>query len=266
MNISREVVNDLLPVYFSGEASAETRRIVEEFFRSDPDFERTARSAAMPLDTLKGAAWPVLLPQSEEAEKEKRDLECVRGTFFRKRIFFGVALFFSLAPFAFVFENGHIVWMMVRNAPWDAALYWTLAAFFWTLYFARVRYRTFSLIAGCFLTILPALIFLYSTHGATRPISASDKSDLIWETVLFWGTAAGAWLTYFARLGLRTRALIMAIFLTLIPLPFFLYPVLSGGPRLFSTLGEPIVIWCVAAVIWLRYLFLRKRPGAGGSC
>ena len=266
MNVTRDVVTDLLPVYFSGEASADTRKLVEDYFRQDPDFECNARRAAMPLDTLKVAAWSGLLPQSAEAEKEKRDLECVRGTFFRKRIFFGAALFFSLAPFAFTFEHSHIAWMMVRNAPWDAAMYWTLAAFFWTLYFARLRYRTFSLIAAGFLTILPALIFLYSTHVATRPISASDKSDLIWETVLFWGTAAGAWLTYFARLRLRTRALIMAIFLTLIPLPFFLYPVLSGGPKLFSTFGEPIVIWCVAAVIWSRYLFLRNKPGAGGSC
>ena len=56
MNITREVVTDLLPIYFSGEASGDTKVLVEEYFRQDPDFERMARSAATPLETLRAAA------------------------------------------------------------------------------------------------------------------------------------------------------------------------------------------------------------------
>jgi hypothetical protein len=39
MKLEREVIVDLLPAYFSGEASAATRALVEEYFREHPDFE-----------------------------------------------------------------------------------------------------------------------------------------------------------------------------------------------------------------------------------
>ena len=42
MNVTREVIFDLLPVYFAGDASADTRALVEDFFA-------TIRSSA---------AWP----------------------------------------------------------------------------------------------------------------------------------------------------------------------------------------------------------------
>ena len=42
MNITRDVILDLLPAYFAGEVSADTRAVVEEFFAADPDFRRMA--------------------------------------------------------------------------------------------------------------------------------------------------------------------------------------------------------------------------------
>ena len=56
MNVTREVVTDLLPIYFAGEASGDTKVLVEDYFRQDPDFERIARSGATPLETLRDAA------------------------------------------------------------------------------------------------------------------------------------------------------------------------------------------------------------------
>jgi hypothetical protein len=50
---TREVVTDLLPIYFSGEASGDTKVLIEDYFRQDPDFERIARNAATPLETLR---------------------------------------------------------------------------------------------------------------------------------------------------------------------------------------------------------------------
>ena len=44
MNISREVINDLWPVYAAGEASADTRALIEEFFDRDPEFARILRA------------------------------------------------------------------------------------------------------------------------------------------------------------------------------------------------------------------------------
>ena len=42
MNVTREVVYDLLPGYFANEVSADTRALVEEYFHTDPEFARMA--------------------------------------------------------------------------------------------------------------------------------------------------------------------------------------------------------------------------------
>ncbi|MGE5242879.1 MAG: hypothetical protein ACM3SQ_01445 [Betaproteobacteria bacterium] len=42
MKITREVIYDLLPSYFAGEVSADTRALVDEFLASDPEFSRMA--------------------------------------------------------------------------------------------------------------------------------------------------------------------------------------------------------------------------------
>jgi hypothetical protein len=43
MNVTRDVIYDLLPAYFAGDASADTQALVEEFFVTDPEFGRMAR-------------------------------------------------------------------------------------------------------------------------------------------------------------------------------------------------------------------------------
>jgi hypothetical protein len=92
MNVTRDVMTDLLPVYFSGEASEDTKQLVEIYFRENPDFERIERGAAIPLEQLRGTA-----PVRAEAEREKCDLQWARKEFFRRRMFFAMALFFTCA-------------------------------------------------------------------------------------------------------------------------------------------------------------------------
>ena len=93
MNVTREVVTDLLPIYFSGEASGDTKVLVEDYFRQDPDFERIARSAATPLETLRAAA-----PIAAGPEKEKRDLESIRWRLRQRKRLFAGSLFLTLFP------------------------------------------------------------------------------------------------------------------------------------------------------------------------
>lgn len=42
MKVTREVIYDLLPAYFAGEVSSDTRALVEAYFASDPEFGRMA--------------------------------------------------------------------------------------------------------------------------------------------------------------------------------------------------------------------------------
>ena len=44
MNVTREVIVDLLPVYLSGEASPATRSLVEEYMKQDAELAQRVRS------------------------------------------------------------------------------------------------------------------------------------------------------------------------------------------------------------------------------
>ena len=183
---TREVVTDLLPIYFSGEASGDTKVLVEDYFRQDSDFERIARSAATPLETLRAAA-----PIAASREREKRDLERVRRGLWRSRILFAASLFLTLVPVWPYSTQGHIVAPMVRDAPWKAAFHWSYAALLWFLYFyfARLGRRTASLVAAVFLTLIPFPFVLHSVW-AGGPVL---------EFVIVWITAAFVWFGYFRR-------------------------------------------------------------------
>jgi hypothetical protein len=184
MNVTREVVTDLLPIYFSGEASGDTRVLVEDYFSRDRDFERIARSAATPLETLRAAA-----PISAGSEKEKRDLESVFGGLRRRKWLFGVSLFLTLVPLSFDFAHDHIVALMIRDAPWHAAFDWSLAAVLWFLYFARMRWRTASLVCAIFFTLIPIPFVLHSAFAGGPVV----------EFAIVWIFAAFIWLGYFRQ-------------------------------------------------------------------
>jgi len=261
MNVTRDVMNDLLPVYFSGEASEDTRTLMEEYFRNNPEFERIARGAAKPLEALasgrKVAAWPGLSPS---AEREKRDLECVHREMRRRKIVFGLALFFTLAPLAFTYSKGHLTWIMLRNEPWNAALYWVLGIVLWIFYLGKVRQRTFTLSIAIFFTLFPIFDVL---HYALSPHpSAGGWRDLIWEVTLFCGVAAFVWFQHLARPRRLRAGLVFAIFLTLAPIPFLLYPVFAGGPRFVSG-GELGFVWGAAAAVWFLYFRMRGKADTG---
>jgi hypothetical protein len=185
MNVTRAVVTDLLPVYFSGEASGDTKMLVEDYFRQDPDFERVARSAATPLETLRSPA-----PIAGGSEKEKRDLESVRWGLQRRKVLFALGLLSTLVPLSFSFTHGHIGFLMVRDAPWEAAFFWSLSVLVWFLYFARLRRRTASLVAGVSLMLIPVPFVLHS-------VFAGEPTE---EFTVVWVCLAVLWIVgYFRR-------------------------------------------------------------------
>ena len=130
MNITRKVINDLLPAYLCGEVSADTRALVEEFLEQDPEF---AKSVVPPKkddselrELLQGADMMTLSP-----DHEMRTLNRTKTVLDRRRWLFALALAFSLVPISFTFDNGHITWMMVRDVPRMAVVYWAVSLGFW---------------------------------------------------------------------------------------------------------------------------------------
>jgi len=187
MNITPEVITDLLPIYFSGEASRDTKSLVEEFFHHNPEFERLALSAATPLETLRAAP-----PVTAGPEKEKADLESVRCGLDRRKWLFGVSLFLTLSPLSFYFTHGHLFSLWGPDGLWEAALDWSMAAFFWFLYFAQPRRRAASLMAAIFLTLIP---IPFALHFADAP----GPRGVFAEAVCIWIAAALIWIGYFRQ-------------------------------------------------------------------
>ncbi len=186
MNVTRAVVTDLLPIYFSNEASGDTKVLVEDYFRQDPDFERIARSAATPLETLRAAA-----PIPASPEKKKRDLESVFWGLRRRTWLFGVSMFLTLAPLSCAFHQWP--YRLSDGSPRSLAsgvLTGALRLFFWFLYFARLPRRTAPLVCAISFTVIPIPFVLHSVF-AGGPVG-----EFAWIT---WMCAALVWIAYFRQ-------------------------------------------------------------------
>jgi hypothetical protein len=184
MNVTRDVMTDLLPVYFSGEASEDTKQLVEIYFRENPDFERIARGAAIPLEQLRGTA-----PVRAEAEREKCDLQWARKEFFRRRMFFAMALFFTCAPLITVYRNGRVDWTTFLNDPVSPALFWCFAGLFWFHYFARLSRRAIAMTSSIFVALLP-MVFVFHLF---LPDWQNGLSDRLWLALALWLGATIIW-------------------------------------------------------------------------
>lgn len=69
MKVTRDVIIDVWPVYESGEASADTRALVEEFLKDDPEFARLIREERM--ETMLKPEALALPPDHERATLTK---------------------------------------------------------------------------------------------------------------------------------------------------------------------------------------------------
>lgn len=76
MNVTREIVLDLLPLYLSGEASPDTAAAVEEFLKANPEFERSVRDKTMP--SLQQVPKAMSMEAEMEAYKKANVITTVR--------------------------------------------------------------------------------------------------------------------------------------------------------------------------------------------
>jgi hypothetical protein len=198
MNLEREVIVDLLPAYFSGEASAATRALVEDYFRQHPDFEKSARSAGGALESLKAA------PPRPDPEKEKLALERARLVTETRSSFFWLAVISTLMLLLFRIQNGKIIWI-VWSAPAPGSggrgqIFIAMAVFFWLLYF-YARRRTTPLPAhtrflwmATFNTLLAGL-FKIENHKIVWLLFHNDPSAGIFIVAF----SAALWCIYFIQ-------------------------------------------------------------------
>ena len=109
MNVTQNVIHDLVPAYLAGEASADTVALVEEFLRLDPDLARTVEGLrANPLPEAPMGLGPT---------REKETLDMTKQLLRWRGILMGLAIFLTMVPLSFGFDDGGIYWTFLRQAP-----------------------------------------------------------------------------------------------------------------------------------------------------
>jgi len=129
MNITRDVVSDLWPLYVDGVASADTRKLVEDFLRDDPVWKQSLLQATPMTDHLSS---PSLQP-----DQETQMLNRIKKRMQTRRII----LLLAIAAAAQAFGR------IVSDTSWDvspkAFIWWVVisAVLFvtWGIYSARLR-------------------------------------------------------------------------------------------------------------------------------
>jgi ferric-dicitrate binding protein FerR (iron transport regulator) len=130
MNATKDVINDLIPLYMANECSADTRALVEEYLQQNP---RQAEELRRIINTpVPGAVPPA------KGLDEVRAFREARRRLRRRSWLMAAALFFSLAPFSF-FSDGGRTWWFLRDATGSALVYASIGVMFWVLYFVDHR-------------------------------------------------------------------------------------------------------------------------------
>jgi anti-sigma factor RsiW len=124
MNVTRNVVEDLLAVYLAGEASADSRALVEEWLRTDAELARRVEEAR------RGTLPPVALPAPST---EKRALDRTRRTLRFRAILLGVAIYVSTLPLTVTFNRSGFRGLLIQDWP-ERVVIIVVAAVLWGLY------------------------------------------------------------------------------------------------------------------------------------
>jgi anti-sigma factor RsiW len=131
MKATRDVVRDLLPLYAAGEASPDSRALVEEFLRDDPELARLAESLR--------AEEPGVAPAPRPAGAGLAALQETRALLRRRTWLMALALFFTGLPLSFVFDSGRFTFLLIRDAPWAGAASLALGAALWIAFAVTAR-------------------------------------------------------------------------------------------------------------------------------
>jgi hypothetical protein len=129
MKITREIVSDLWPLVASGEASSDTRSMVEGFLQTDPEFARRLKSSGDLPPT------EVVMPPDEEARALARTRDLVHGRSWLRGL--------RLVALAL---TGLTVARVVENTTWNDATRVCVAnaivaGVAWILYLSLLRWQ-----------------------------------------------------------------------------------------------------------------------------
>jgi hypothetical protein len=136
MNITSDVVTDLLPVYLAGEATADTNALIAEFLRENPGFsanvEKLKRQFSAQHELLGHEAAP-------SQDHQLKTLARTRWLMVRQKWTMAIAIMLTAFPLSCAGEGSHLTYLMVRDKPGLSAVLWAGAAIVWGYYFVTRR-------------------------------------------------------------------------------------------------------------------------------
>lgn len=199
MNVNRDVVIDLLPVYFSGEASESTRVLVEEYFREDPDLARIARSASKDVEVLRAAPvgqdeWEKKLALELGRERARVRAESVHA------VCAFAALMFTLTAVAFEVRDHKLIFLNWQKYPLAGLGFAMGAVISWfAFWLARTRFAILSRLYrrrswGIYFT---TCLGVFAAINVVQWAVDADRVVSPWLTVVLAAAAGGTWIGYF---------------------------------------------------------------------
>ena len=130
MNITREIVKDLLPLYAAGEASEESRAVVEAWLRTDAELARLAAE-------LRDDAAPRSAAVSRDSGRTA--LAATKALLRRRTWLLALAVLFTGLAVSFTFDSSGVRFFMLRDAPLTASLCLGTALGLWIAFGAVTR-------------------------------------------------------------------------------------------------------------------------------
>ena len=125
--VTKDVIRDLLPLYLAGEASADTRALIERCMAEDPQLRLLVESAAEPL--------PELPPPPDV---EKRAIHATQRLLTRKTWLLAVAIACTAIPLSFSFSGSKVTRLAVDH-PVAATCSLVTALACWALFLHTCR-------------------------------------------------------------------------------------------------------------------------------
>jgi hypothetical protein len=135
MNVTKEIIGDLFPLYAANECSADSRALIEQYLRDNP-------TQAEELRRIINSTLPGSAPSSVGLD-EVRSLREARRRVRRQSWLMGLAIFFSLVPFSFLSTGERTYWLLTEY-PGTALFYGVVGVGCWIAY-ATLRHNSKTL-------------------------------------------------------------------------------------------------------------------------
>jgi len=135
MNVTRDVIYDLLPGYFSGDLSPDTRALVDEFLAQDPEFRRMMERFRTMFGEARGT-----MPSSGARPAEKVTFERARAVIHTRSELRGYTVAFGIAALLVAFLAIERLTVGARGV-WFLALAFLVVAVYSQYQLAQLKRR-----------------------------------------------------------------------------------------------------------------------------